>query len=99
VTMPPNPWLYEGRQAVLDLFESGTGYNGPGEWRLVPTAANRQLATASYLRAWEDTRFRAFKIDVFDVRDGLIAQITTFGSGLFPAFGLPDLWPGRPTSS
>jgi RNA polymerase sigma-70 factor (ECF subfamily) len=95
VTMPPHPWRYEGREAVLTLFEAGTGYNGPGEWRLLPTAANRQLATASYLRAWGDTDFRAFKIDVFDVRDGLIAQITTFGSGLFEAFGLPELWPGR----
>jgi RNA polymerase sigma-70 factor (TIGR02960 family) len=94
VTMPPNPWLYEGRQAVLDLFEGGTGYNGPGEWRLVPTSANRQPAAASYLRAWGDTEFRAFKIDVFDVRDGQVTQITTFGNGLFPAFGLPELWPG-----
>ncbi|HEX3976124.1 MAG TPA: hypothetical protein VHW96_07645 [Solirubrobacteraceae bacterium] len=46
-------------------------------------------ATASYLRDWEDTVLRAFKIDVLDIRDGLVAQITTFGSGLFEAFGLP----------
>jgi RNA polymerase sigma-70 factor (TIGR02960 family) len=92
VTMPPNPWLYQGHEAVLDLFESGTGYNGPGEWRLVPTAANRQLATASYVRDWEDTVFRAFKLDVFDIRNGLVAQITTFGSGLFEAFGLRPTW-------
>jgi RNA polymerase sigma-70 factor (TIGR02960 family) len=89
VTMPPNPWLYEGREAVLTLLEFGTGYNGPGEWWLVPTAANRQPATASYLRDWDDTVFRAFKLDVFDIRDGLVAEITTFGSGLFEAFGLP----------
>ena len=94
VTMPPHPWLYEGREAVLDLFEFGTGYNGPGEWRLVPTAANRQPATASYLRAWDDTEFRAFKLDVFDLREGLIAEITTFGSALFEAFGLPPIWRG-----
>jgi RNA polymerase sigma-70 factor (ECF subfamily) len=92
VTMPPNPWLYEGREAVLTLFEFGTGYNGPGEWRLVATAANRQPATASYLRDWEDTVFRAFKLDVFDMREGLVAQITTFGSDLFGAFGLPPTW-------
>jgi RNA polymerase sigma-70 factor (TIGR02960 family) len=95
VTMPPNPWLYEGREAVLTLFEGGTGSIGPGEWRLVPTAANRQPATASYLRAWDDTVFRAFKIDVFDIRDGLVAQITTFGSDLFEAFGLPATWEGE----
>jgi RNA polymerase sigma-70 factor (TIGR02960 family) len=96
VTMPPNPWLYEGREAVLTLFEFGTGYNGPGEWRLVRTGANRQPATASYLRAWDDTEFRAFKIDVFDIRDGLVAEITTFGSDLFEAFGLPPTWEGAP---
>jgi RNA polymerase sigma-70 factor (TIGR02960 family) len=97
VTMPPNPWLYEGRESVLTLFEFGTGSSGPGEWRLVPTAANRQPATASYLRDWDDTVFRAFKIDVFDIRDGLVAQITTFGSDLFEAFGLPPTWdPPRP---
>jgi RNA polymerase sigma-70 factor (TIGR02960 family) len=90
VTMPPYPWLYEGREAVLALFEGGTGDRGPGQWRLVPTAANRQPAAASYLRAWDDTIFRAFKLDVFDIRNGLIAQITTFGSGLFEAFGLPE---------
>jgi RNA polymerase sigma-70 factor (TIGR02960 family) len=95
VTMPPNPWLYEGREAVLTLFEFGTGYNGPGEWRLVRTGANRQPATASYLQAWDDSEFRAFKIDVFDLRDGLVAQITTFGSDLFEAFGLPPTWEGR----
>ena len=97
VTMPPNPWLYEGRESVLTLFEFGTGYSGPGEWRLVPTAANRQPATASYLRGWDDTVFRAFKIDVFDIRGGLVAQITTFGGDLFEAFGLPPTWdPPRP---
>jgi RNA polymerase sigma-70 factor (ECF subfamily) len=62
----------------------------------VPIAANRQPAAASYLRAWGDTEFRAFKIDVFDLRDGLIAQITTFGNAMFGAFGLPELWPGGP---
>ena len=92
VTMPPNPGLYEGRESVLTLFEFGTGYNGPGEWRLVPTAANRQPAAASYLREWDDTVFKAFKIDVFDLRDGLIAQITPVGSDLFEAFGLPPTW-------
>lgn len=92
VTMPPYPWLYEGREAVLTLFEGGTGDRGPGEWRLVPTAANRQPAAASYLRAWDDTTFRAFKLDVFEIANGLIAQIATFGSGLFEAFGLPATW-------
>jgi RNA polymerase sigma-70 factor (TIGR02960 family) len=88
VTMPPYPWLYEGRAAVLELMEQGTGARGPGDWRLVATAANRQPAAASYLRAWGETEFRAFKLDVLRVREGAIAEITTFGPSLFPEFGL-----------
>ena len=86
VTMPPAPYLFEGREAIRGLVERAAA---TGEWRLVPTAANRQPAAASYLRAPGDTTFRAFKIDVLRVVDGAIAEITTFGTKHFPAFGLP----------
>jgi RNA polymerase sigma-70 factor (ECF subfamily) len=46
-------------------------------------------AAASYHRAAGETGFRAFKIDVLRIEDGAIAEITTFGNALFPAFGLP----------
>jgi RNA polymerase sigma-70 factor (ECF subfamily) len=65
------------------------GLTAPGEWRLLPTRANRLPAAASYLRPAGDTEFRAFKIDVLRVGDGKIAEITTFGATLFPQFGLP----------
>ena len=40
---------------------------------------------------------RAFKLDVLRTGDGVIAEITTFGANLFPAFGLPGtLGPGTP---
>jgi RNA polymerase sigma-70 factor (TIGR02960 family) len=89
VTMPPYPWLYVGRAAVRELAEKGTGPNGPGDWLLLPTAANRLPAAASYLREWGGSEHRAFKLDVLRVVDGRIAEITTFGPSLFPAFGLP----------
>jgi hypothetical protein len=44
---------------------------------------------ASYLRAFGGTGFRAFKLDVLRLEGGRIAEITTFGTSLFPAFGLP----------
>jgi hypothetical protein len=44
---------------------------------------------ASYLRRPGDSVFRAFKFDVLRIENGLIAEITTFGSKLFPVFGLP----------
>jgi RNA polymerase sigma-70 factor (TIGR02960 family) len=93
VTMPPYPWLYAGVAAVRPLVEQGTGPRGPGDWRLVPTRANRMPAAASYLREWGGAEHRAFKLDVLRVEDRLIAEITTFGPGLFPAFGLPATLP------
>ena len=48
-------------------------------------------AAASYLRAPGDTEFRAFKIDVLRIAGRPIAEITTFGTALFAAFGLPDV--------
>ena len=87
VTMPPHPWCLEGLEAIRPMLEEGL--TGPGEWRLVPTWANRQPAAASYLKAPGDTEFRAFKLDVLRVEGGRIAEITTFGATLFPAFGLP----------
>jgi RNA polymerase sigma-70 factor (ECF subfamily) len=93
VTMPPYPWVYDGLAAVRTLVEGGTGPRGPGDWRLVPTRANRMPAAASYLREWGGTEHRAFKLDVLRVQEGRIVEITTFGSALFPAFGLPPAFP------
>ena len=65
------------------------GEDRDGDWRLVPTQANRMPAAARYLRRPGDSAFRAFKFDVLRIADGVIAEITTFGAGLCPAFGLP----------
>jgi RNA polymerase sigma-70 factor (ECF subfamily) len=89
VTMPPLPYLYEGREAVAGLMASAFGPPPMGDWRLVPTRANRMPAAASYLRAPGDTEFRAFKLDVLRVRGREIAEITTFNADLFEQFGLP----------
>ena len=88
VTMPPKPWLFEGVDMVRPLVEQ---LEGPGEWRLVLTRANRMPAAANYLRAWDDTEFRAFKIDLIRLEGGLVAELTTFDKTLFPAFGLPEI--------
>jgi RNA polymerase sigma-70 factor (ECF subfamily) len=93
--MPPNPRVFDGLAACLPLFERGFGPDRDGEWRLVPTSANRLPAAASYLLRPGDTVWRAFKLDVLRVDGGKIAEITTFGYSRFPAFGLPDrLEPG-----
>ena len=85
VSMPPNPGVFEGRDAIAGLMARAFDM---GEWRLVATRANRQPTAASYHRAPGDTVFRAFKLDVLRIEDGLIAEITTFSADRFPAFGL-----------
>jgi RNA polymerase sigma-70 factor (TIGR02960 family) len=86
ITMPPNPFFFEGLESIAPLLQNALR---DGEWRLVPTMANRMPTAASYLRKPGDSEFRAFKFDVLRIEDGRIAEITTFGAALFPAFGLP----------
>jgi RNA polymerase sigma-70 factor (TIGR02960 family) len=90
ISMPPDMLVFDGRDAIAPLIERAFGEDRDGDWRLVPTSANRMPTAASYLRRPGDTVFRAFKFDVLRVEDGQIVEITTFGSGLFPAFGLPE---------
>ncbi|HYZ01068.1 MAG TPA: RNA polymerase subunit sigma-70, partial [Candidatus Binatia bacterium] len=85
VTMPPYPYVFEGRDAIPGLMERASR---DGDWRLLATHANRMPAAASYLRRPGDTVFRAFKLDVLRIDAGAVAEITTFGPGLFEAFGL-----------
>jgi RNA polymerase sigma-70 factor (ECF subfamily) len=87
VTMPPHPYLFDGLDQVAPLMSDGL--KTPGEWRLLATSANRMPAAACYLREWDKTEFRAFKIDVLRMVDGKVAEVTTFNSTLFPEFGLP----------
>jgi RNA polymerase sigma-70 factor (ECF subfamily) len=91
VTMPPYPAVFDGLDSLRELFDRAYRDGSHGEWRLVPTSANRMPTAASYHRAPGDTEFRAFKFDVLRVENGRIAEITTFGPALFPAFGLPDV--------
>jgi RNA polymerase sigma-70 factor (TIGR02960 family) len=97
VTMPPNPMVFDGLDAVRPLLERAFGPDRDGEWRLVPTMANRMQAAASYLKRPGDTEYRGFKLDVLRIEDGSIAEITTFGWSLFPAFDLPQVL-DRPTT-
>jgi RNA polymerase sigma-70 factor (TIGR02960 family) len=86
IAMPPLPYWFSNKQSFAPDLEANI--RAAGEWRLVPVGANRQPAMASYLRAPGDTEFRGFKIDVIRVEAGGVAEITTFGPSLFPAFGL-----------
>ena len=86
ITMPPHPMCFDGAESITPLMANATSM---GAWCLVPVRANRMPAAASYLLAPGSTVYRAFKFDVMRMEGGAIAEITTFGAGLFPAFGLP----------
>jgi RNA polymerase sigma-70 factor (ECF subfamily) len=86
ITMPPAPMRYDGLDVIGPLLERALS---DGDWRLLPTMANRMPTAASYIRSPGDTVYRAFKFDVLRVVDGRIAEITTLGPMLFPRFGLP----------
>ena len=93
VAMPPLPFWFSDKATFVPGL--GPGLRDPGEWRLIETRANRQPAMASYLRPWDETEFRPFKLDVVRFEGGLVAEITTFDARLFPAFGLPETPPDR----
>ncbi len=92
LTMPPLPNVFQGRQVIIDFIATVFDPQSPqysGQWRRVPTSANRQPALAAYTKLPHEPVFRAQLLEVFRIEDGRIAEITTFSSHLFGAFDLP----------
>jgi RNA polymerase sigma-70 factor (ECF subfamily) len=92
-TMPPYPEWFQGRDNVIAALATSWDTASPayvGQFRIVPTQANRQPSLAAYVRAPGDNVYRAFAISVLRIEDGLIVDATAFHDpGLFPAFALP----------
>jgi len=89
ISMPPDEVQYDGHDAVASFFRDLFGSENPGDWRLVPTLANRQPAAANYLRVWGESTYRGITLDVLRIERGTLVEITTFDASVFPAFGLP----------
>ncbi len=53
------------------------------------TRANGQPAVAGYVRKPGDAAYEPLAIDVLRVKDGVVAEIVTFGSAVFEHFDLP----------
>jgi RNA polymerase sigma-70 factor (ECF subfamily) len=90
IAMPPEEG-FVGHAAVSGFFRDLLGKDNPGDWLLVPTRANGQLAVANYIRAWGEQDYRAAVLDVLDIRDSRVIDIMTFHSEVFPIFGLPSV--------
>ncbi|MEU0944006.1 sigma-70 family RNA polymerase sigma factor [Streptomyces canus] len=96
LTMPPNPFWFVGRDAIVDFVRVSLDPASPmflGHWRSLPTRANGQQAAAHYVRRPGTSVYRAQVLDVLRFTDqghgDRIAEITSFEPHLFPAFGLP----------
>ncbi|MFF4903621.1 sigma-70 family RNA polymerase sigma factor [Streptomyces sp. NPDC001260] len=93
LTMPPNPFWFTGRDALVDFLRPSLDPASPmffGHWRHLPARANGQLAAGGYVRRPGTNVYRAQVLDVlrFDADDRIV-EITSFEPHLFPAFGLP----------
>ena len=89
-SMPPDPGFWRGRDAIVAHWvEGGMGTPEFGEFRCLVTSANRQPAVACYLGRPGESDYPALALDVLRIEDGEIADITSFTSVVFPAFGLP----------
>lgn len=92
-SMPPDPATFTGRDAVLNAWiEDGFGSASLGTFRCTVTAANRMPAVACYLRAPGESAYRALTLDVLEIEDGVIAEVTTFSLEAFlEALDLPPV--------
>ena len=94
--LPPSTIWYADGDAIATAV---AGLGSPGDWRMVPTAANGQPAAAAYLRGADGT-YRAYAIVVLTASTTGIARIAVFGDpGLFTPFGLPQALPPQGLSS
>ncbi|GAA2984975.1 RNA polymerase subunit sigma-70 [Streptosporangium longisporum] len=90
-TMPPAPiWILGGNAIVEAWRDAMVGPQAWGDWRVLPTRANRQPAAAAYLRRPGESGYRGSWLGVLRVEDGLVTEVTTFGPEIFPEFGLPS---------
>lgn len=93
--MPPAALWFHGRAAIEDLLRRFP-MHFHGTHRLVPVAANRQLAAADYLRGRDDTEHRLIGIHVLRLEGAQIAEITTFGASLCRGLELPMIFSAAP---
>jgi RNA polymerase sigma-70 factor (ECF subfamily) len=90
--MPPLPGWFRGRD-VIARFLGGHVLGRPGDWRMIPTAANGQPAFAAYARD-RGGSYHAHGICVLTLTGTKVSRIVCFNDpGLFAVFGLPSRLP------
>jgi RNA polymerase sigma-70 factor (ECF subfamily) len=90
VTMPPQPYEYQGHPAIAAFLEDRASARGGRALRLVPTRANGQPAFGCYLPDTHAAIAHAYGLMVLTLEGDRISAITWFGDNSFlPHFGLP----------
>jgi RNA polymerase sigma-70 factor (TIGR02960 family) len=89
-TMPPQPLVYQGREAIAALLRQRAELRGR-RLRVVPTRANTQPAFACYLPDADAAIARPYSLIVLTLEGDAVRQMTWFvaEAGLFRHFGLP----------
>jgi hypothetical protein len=92
IAMPPEPFGYEGRDAVARYWARQFGAGR--RFDLVPTRANGQPAFGAYLRAPGGIS-HGTGLYVLTLAGDRISAMTRFENGVLPWFGLPRSLPSR----
>jgi RNA polymerase sigma-70 factor, ECF subfamily len=94
VTMPPEPFEYQGLAAITDFFTQAFAARAPRTDRLVATRANGQPAFGHYLGDPNAAVVRGVGVIVLTIDGELISHLTRFGgAALLARFGLPRTLP------
>jgi RNA polymerase sigma-70 factor (TIGR02960 family) len=95
VTMPPEPFEYQGRETIASFLHHVAAMRSPGRiTKLVPTRANGQPAFGHYIKEPGAAAPRGTGLFVLTIEGDRIAAITRFGGqDLLPRFGLPPALP------
>jgi RNA polymerase sigma-70 factor (ECF subfamily) len=90
MTMPPDPAVFLGRQAIADFFATVPASGALDKIPLLPTRANRQPAVGAYFPDPEAGVYRPYGIMVLTLDGESIAEITgCTDPTVFPLLGLP----------
>ena len=88
LAMPPIPSWYHGREAIERVLREVV-FDGTRSWRMVPTAANGQLAVGAY-ELDSSGVYRPHGVTVLTIRNALIDEISHFRTpSMVERFGLP----------
>jgi RNA polymerase sigma-70 factor (TIGR02960 family) len=94
VTMPPEPFEYQGPAAIAAFLEHAFAARGERIDRLVPTRANGQPAFGHYVGDTHARVARAVGMLVLTLDGDRIGRITRFGgTAALASFGLPRTLP------